>query len=422
MFSEDLLQFIWQFGFLEKRDELKTSDGAPIQIIKAGTLNTNAGPDFLNAKIKVGETMWAGNIELHLKSSDWIKHKHGNNAAYEKLILHVVYENDMSLQLNFPTLEIKNHIRPSLLNRYEELMRIDKKIPCQAHLKDVSQLRKTHMLERVLIERLERKTAEVNTILQKTNNHWEDVFYILMARSFGLKINQEPFEKIASTTPLKLFAKHQNNLLQIEALLFGQAGFLTQDVAADNYFIALKKEYAFFQKLYGLSNNPLHHISFLRLRPANFPTIRLAQFAQLLYQSKHLFSKILETSELKKLVTLLDVTPSEYWQTHYRFGTASEACSEKKLGRSFIELLIINTIIPTIFIYGKEKGEPSYCNKAMRWLEELKPEKNNITQEMVSVGFSIKNAKDSQAILELKKNYCDSKQCLHCGIGFAILN
>lgn len=421
MFSEDLLQFIWQFGFIEKSDELQTTEGDKITIIQKGTRNTNAGPDFLNAKIKVGETTWAGNVELHLKASDWIKHKHDGNKAYEKLILHVVFENDVPLDINFPTLELKNHIRPTLLERYEELMRIDKKIPCQSHLKDISQLRKTHMQERVLIERMQRKTDEVNSLLEKTNNHWEEVFYILIARNFGLKINQGPFQKVAENTPLKLFAKHKNNLKQIEALLFGQSGFLSQE-HDDDYFLGLQKEYTFLQKLYSLKNIPIHQINFMRLRPANFPTIRLAQFAALLNESTHLFSKILETDDVKKLVKLFNVIASRYWNTHYRFGTISESNAPKKLGTSFVELLIINTIIPTVFIYGKEKGESKYTRKAMRWLEELKPEKNSVTEEMKAIGFTIANAKDSQAILELKKNYCDSKQCLKCGIGYAIMN
>lgn len=421
MFSEDLLQFIWQFGFIEKRDELKTAEGEKVEIIQTGTLNSNAGPDFLNAKIKIGKTLWAGNVELHLKSSDWIKHKHGENKAYDKLILHVVYENDVPLELNFPALEIKNHIRPTLLERYEELMRLDKQIPCQAHIKDIGKLRKTHMLERVLIERLERKTQEVTKLLEKTNNHWEEVFYILIARNFGVKINQDPFQHIAERTPLKLFAKHKNNLSQIEAILFGQAGFLGQN-HEDHYFNTLKKEYVFLQKLYSLKNIPVHRINFLRLRPANFPTIRLAQFAKLLYQSTHLLSKILETKDLKQLFKLFEVTASAYWDTHYQFGPQSEAKQEKTLGKSFVELLIINTVIPTVFIYGKVKGENQYCSRAMTWLEELKPEKNSITQAMQAIGFSLENAKDSQALLELKTNYCDSKQCLQCRIGYAIMN
>ncbi len=421
MFSEDLLQFIWQFSFLEKIEELKTAEGERLQIIHPGSINTNAGPDFLNAKIKIGETLWAGNVELHLKSSDWLKHKHDENKAYEKLILHVVYENDTDLSLNFPVLEIKNHIRPTLLERYEELMRLDKQIPCQAHLKDISPLRKTHMLERVLIERLERKTQEVEQLLLKTNNHWEEVFYILIAKNFGLKINQVPFQKVAENTPLKLFAKHKNSLTQIEALLFGQAGFLEQN-HEDDYFQELKKEYKFYGNLYSLKNIPPHQINFLRLRPANFPTIRLAQFAKLLFQSSHLLSQILETKDLKKLFKLFDVTASTYWNTHYRFGTESESDQAKTLGKTFIELLVINTIIPLVFIYGKSKGENQYCVRAMTWLEELKPEKNNLTKAMQLVGFDLKNAKDSQALLELKTNYCDSKQCLKCRIGYAIMN
>ncbi len=421
MFSEDLLQFIWKHCFIEKRSELKTTESEPLQIIETGTLNTNSGPDFLNAKLKIGDTLWAGNIELHLKASDWLRHKHDENPTYKKIILHVVYENDVMVDSDSATVELKNHIRPSMLERYEQLMRIDKQIPCQTHLKDIGKLRKTHMLERVLIERLERKTQIIEELLSKTNNHWEAVFYILIARNFGLKINQEPFQKIAENTPLKLFAKHKNQLTHIEAILFGQAGFLENDFD-EPYFLELKKEYAFLKQLYSLKNIPVHRINFLRLRPANFPTIRLAQLAKLLYQSSHLLSKILETKNLKELIKLFDVEASEYWNTHYRFNVCSETDSVKRLGRSFVELLIINTVIPFVFIYGKSKGENQYCNRAMHWLEELKPEKNNITKAMKSAGFELKSAKDSQALIELKTNYCDSKQCLNCRIGYAIMN
>jgi len=421
VFSEDLLQFIWQFAFIEKREELKTTAKESVTIISQGIRNTNAGPDFLNAKIKIGTTTWVGNVELHLKASDWTRHHHEANPTYQKLILHVVYENDVPLDVNFPTLELRNHIRPSMLHRYEELMRIDKNIACKDLIKEVNQLRCTHMLERVLAERFIRKTALIKSLLNQSNNHWEHVLYVLMAKGFGMHINQEAFEKLAILTPLKILAKHKDNLNHIEAILFGQAGLLDSE-PKDAYQQHLKRDYVYFKKLYGLQQIAPLHFKFSRLRPANFPTIRLAQFAALLHSSKHLFSTILETADYKSIAKLLQVQASDYWRWHYQFGEASSQDTAKKLGNAFVEILLINTIIPVLFVYGKEKGENKYCNKALRWLDGLKPEVNTETKAMEDVGFINKTAKDSQALLELKSRYCDSKQCLQCGIGYAILN
>jgi hypothetical protein len=420
VFTEDLLQFIWQYSFLEKRDELKSIEDEKIDILHPGQRNHDAGPDFLNAKIKIGKAIWAGNIELHLKSSDWLKHKHSSNKAYDNIILHVVYESDTALTLPCSTLELKQHIRPTLLHRYEQLMQLKKEIACASEIGNIKNITKTQMLERVLIERLEKKTEHIQVHLTQTQNNWNEVFYRLIARSFGLKINQDAFETLASHTPLKLFAKHKKNLLQIEALLFGQAGFLER-TSKDAYFVSLKKEYDYLRKLYSLKPNAVHLFKFLRLRPANFPTIRLAQFAQLLYTSEHLFSKITSIENLKDVYPHFESSVSEYWQEHYQFEEKSTRTSQKKMGKSTIDLIIINTIIPLLYIYGKMNGEKPLQERALRWLEQINAEENNITKNMMSMGFPLDNAKDSQALLELKKNYCDTKRCLHCSIGFSIL-
>ncbi len=420
MFTEDLLQFIWQYAFLEKREELKSIEGEKVEIIQQGQRNYDAGPDFLNAKIKVGNTTWAGNVELHLKSSDWIKHQHSNNKAYDNIILHVVYEHDKALDLNCSTIELKQHIRPSLLNRYEQLMQLNKTIPCSNEIDQVKNITKVQMLERALIERFDKKTEQIESHLAQTKNNWNEVFYRLIARSFGLKINQDAFEQLAINTPLKIFAKHKNNPQQLEALLFGQAGFLDQTFE-DPYFISLKKEYTYLSKLYTLKKVSAHQFKFLRLRPANFPTVRLAQLAQLMHCSEHLFSKLIELEHIKELYPFFGFEVSTYWQQHYRFDEESKRRSKKKMGQSFIDLIIINTIVPALYIYGKMNGEKTIQEKALRWLEEIKPEQNNITKQMNQHGFSIDNAKESQAIIELKKNYCDAKRCLQCSIGYSIL-
>ena len=421
--SENLLQFIWLHRFYNSQTVLQTIEGEKIIVIHPGILNTNAGPDFLEAQLKIGETLWAGNIEIHIKSSDWNKHHHHTDIKYSKLILHVVYEYDAPIEtLNqtiFPTLELKNAINLDLLQRYEKLLSSKKFIACENVISQVKPLTVQQQLSRMLAERLEEKTYHIADMLHKFNNDWHHVFYIQLARGFGLHINQDAFEQLALHTPLNLLAKHKHNCLQIEALLFGQAGFLF-DYFDEDYPILLQKEYAYLSKLYNLQAIDKYHWKFLRLRPANFPTLRIAQFASLVVDSNQLLSKIFEVNSIKEIYQLFNIRVSNYWLNHYNFQEKS-IFRNKSLGTSFVSTLIINAIIPTLFIYGKLQGRDEYCNKAIRFLEEINPESNSIIQAWSDLGIPIQSAADSQALLQLKNKYCDYKRCLECSIGYSIL-
>lgn len=421
--TEKLLQFIWQHRLYNTELPLQTTEHETIIVLHPGSLNTHAGPDFLEAKLKIGETVWAGNIEIHLKSSDWNKHLHQHDASYSNLILHVVFEDDEPIRtkdnLYFPTLVLHQHINQALLENYERLMQNHGFIPCAKLIDTVRDITIHQQLDRMLIERLTDKTEYIQALLERFQSNWQEVFYVQLARGFGLHINQDVFERLALQTPLNLFAKHKQQLLQIEALVFGQAGFLN-DYFDEAYPQELQREYAYLKKLYSLHSIEQHQWKFLRLRPANFPTLRLAQFAQLLHESSHLFSKIMEADSLKSIEKLFRFTVSEYWLNHYTFQEKS-AERTKKLGKTFIQNLIINVIIPTVFLYGKLQAKPSYCNKALEWLRALPPEKNSIIDQWKTTKIDIQSAYDTQALLQLKKHYCDHKQCLSCGIGYALL-
>lgn len=421
--SENLLQFIWQFRLYNASKPLLTTEGLEVIVIHPGTLNKHAGPDFLEAKIKIGNTLWVGNIEVHLKSSDWKKHQHEQNENYSNLILHVVYEHDEEVETHnnsqFPTIELKYHLDKKWLYKYESMMNEQQFIPCEKYIEEVREITIHQQLDRMLTERLEAKTVYIQTLLSQYNYNWHEVFYVVLARSFGLQINQDAFEQLAKSIPLSLFAKHKNNIFQLEALLYGQAGFLF-DYFDELYPIQLQKEYQYLQKLYHLKPIEKYRWKFLRLRPANFPTIRIAQYAQLLFQSTHLFSRITEAKSIKEIEQLFQIEVSDFWQSHYTFLETSLE-KTKSIGLSFIQLIIINAVIPAIFEYGKLQGKEAYCIKAIEFLKQLKAEKNMIIDQWNLLGIHCESAADSQALLQLKKSYCDKKRCLECSIGFAVL-
>jgi hypothetical protein len=337
--------------------------------------------------------------------------------------MHVVYEHDAEIETCgntlFPTLELKPHIDCKLLRKYEHLMDAKQFIPCEELIHQVNELTLHQQMTRMLAERLEEKTQSIMQLLSKYQNNWQEVFYIQLARGFGLHINQDAFERLANQTPLSILAKHKNNLLQIESLLFGQAGFLFE-YFDEAYPMLLQKEYEYLQKLHSLQPMEKHHWKFLRLRPANFPTLRIAQFARLIVDSNHLFSKVLEAKTLKEIEGLFLVGLSDYWLHHYNFQEKSIQ-RNKSLGKSFIQTLIINVIIPVLFIYGKLQGKAVHCDKAIQFLEELSPEKNSLITSWNALGIKAESAADTQGLIQLKKKYCDAKRCLECGIGYAVM-
>jgi uncharacterized protein DUF2851 len=415
--NERLLQYIWQFRYFNKQ-ELTTIAGEQLHILHPGNLNTNQGPDFLDAKIKIGDTTWAGNIELHIRSSDWELHRHSGDKNYKNIILHVVWQHDVDLHLPFSTLELNNRIPKLLLSKYDELMNEGNFIPCEKNLHSTSSIVWMTWKERLLVERLENKYQFILERLHQNKNNWEETFWWLLARNFGVKVNSDAFEKIARSLPVIILAKHKSQVHQTEALLFGQAGLLESDFT-ESYPILLQKEYRFLKSKYKLSPIilPLH---FLRMRPSNFPTIRIAQLAMLVHYSSHLFSKLKESSSLKEVKDMFTVTTNDYWHYHYVFEELS-AFKEKHIGGQMINNLLINTVIPILFAYGHYNNEEPYKLKALAWLEQIEAEKNTITNGYSKIGIANKNAFDSQSLIQLKNEYCNKKRCLECAVGNSII-
>ena len=435
--TERLLQFIWQFQYFNK-SELVTTSGEPVQVISPGQFNSNQGPDFLNARIMIGNTTWAGTVELHLKTSDWNKHGHQGDKNYANVILHVVWEDDGNrnsvpanenldsapadkrnkVPLFFPVIELKNRVAKILLQRYEELMHSTAFIPCEKNIAAVRDITWKSWKERLLAERLLRKAAIAETFLQQNNYHWEETFWWLLARNFGMKVNAEAFETVARSISLNILAKHKSQIHQLEALLLGQAGLLEKDFDED-YPVLLQKEYRFLQNKYNIRPIQIPLYS-LRMRPGNFPTVRLAELAMLVHESAHLFSKIKEASSAKEIKKYFEVTANDYWHYHYQFNEAS-AFKQKRVGTSMVDNIIINTVAPVLFAYGSYHNENSYKEKAIQCLEEISAEKNLITKGFKELNIENRNARDSQALIELKNEYCNKKRCLECGIGNAVL-
>ncbi len=412
------LHYLWKFRLVSN---LSTITGEPIEVIHPGMNNADAGPDFFNAKIKIGNTLWAGNVEIHLRTSDFKKHGHQHDKNYSNLILHVVYENDVENENSVPVTELKGKFSLSLLNNYLQLTDSKESIPCFSQIKYVKPLSISTWLERMLAERLEEKTEVIRKLLNENKNNWEETFYRLLAINFGFKLNALPFEMLARLTPLKVLARHKNNLLQLEAVLFGQAGLLPEK-PKDDFHASLLREYHLIKNKFNLKPMDGSIWKFAKTRPSNFPTIRISQFAALIYQSSHLFSKIIETSDAKKLITYLGCEASFYWKEHFHFGKRSKSVSKKNLGRSGIENILINTVAPMLFLYGRERNEERFKDRAVSLLQFLPSEKNHVITQWNNCGVKSANAADSQALLQLKKYYCSKLKCLSCSIGNSILN
>lgn len=421
--KEDFLQYLWRIQHFNHR-RLQTTTGQRIEVIQPGLHNTHAGPDFLDARLRIGGTLWAGNVEIHLQASDWRAHQHQHDPAYANVVLHVVLVEDEVIYHpdgeRLATLELQRRIPKRLAQRYQKLLQQQTWIPCQAQFTQVPELTRWMWLDRLLVERLEAKTARIRERLLHTQNDWESSFYQLLARAYGLQVNADPFEQLARSLPLNLIGKHKDQLRQIEALLFGQAGLLEKDFK-DDYPQKLQREYRHLRAKYQLRPLPPASWKFLRLRPANFPTLRIAQFAMLLHQATHLFSKVLVARRVVEIENLFDRRISAYWQTHYRFDRPSQKRT-KKLGKKTIHLLLINTIAPFIFHYGHTQDEARYKDQALQLLEELPAEHNHIIQHWKQLDMQPKSAYQSQALLQLKKQYCQRKRCLQCGIGHAIFS
>ncbi len=420
--TEEFLHYIWKYSLYNK-DDLIADTGEKIEILKPGEHNTNAGPDFLNVCVRIGNTTWAGNAEIHINSSDWNKHNHKNNKAYNNVILHVVLKNDITIKRTngeiIPTIELS--FERSLYDNYSKLISNELWIPCQDELHKIDKFFIDYWLNVLLADRLELKAGSIADTLKATRNDWEEAFYIHLAKSYGFKLNSLPFEMLAKSLPLKYLSRHKNSHFQIEALLFGQAGFLCDNILFDNYYEKLKKEYTFLRRKFQLTPIDKHIWKFLRLRPGNFPTVRLAQFAALIYNSHALFSKIIDCKTVEQLKKCFCIQPSEYWNKHFLFGRESKK-QVKKFGDTAFNIIFINTIVPFLFIYGKVNNNDGLKEKAIDLLTKIPAENNNIIRKWKETGINAKNAFYSQALIQLKNEYCNKKFCLNCQIGNKIIS
>ena len=413
---EEFLYYIWENRLTDK--DLRTTEGEAINILTPGYRNTDSGPDFLEAKIQIGDKLWAGHVEIHVKSSDWNRHGHQTDKAYKNVILHVVHENDTQAN-DIPTLVLKGHFDEHLYTQYEKLISSKNWIPCEKSISQVPVFTRLAWLDRMAVERLEGKSKTVIKLLESNQFDWEDALYKLLMRYFGLKVNNEAFEHLAAILPHKTLLKHADNLIQVEAMLFGCAGYLEGDFT-DEYPLLLKREFAVMRAKFNLLTMPAERWKFMRMRPGNFPTIRLAQMAQLIHNSGCLFSKIKTVKKPSEVKALFDVAASEYWVTHYRFDVPAEP-KPKHLGDTTTDVLIINAVIPLLFCYGKLHKDETYCETALQLLEDTEAEDNTIIRHFTSCGIKADNAMQTQALLHLHTMYCKQKRCLECRIGAVLL-
>jgi len=418
---ERMLQYIWKHRLFSEAD-FATTEGTPVFVIDAGIPNTDAGPDFFNAKIRIGTTIWVGNVEIHNRSSDWLQHRHQFDKLYDTVILHVIRLHDTEIYRTNgePILQAILPVSEKIEKNIEWLLSRDTPVSCAERLPTVSPLHLSGWISALLAERLERKTEDILVRLNKNFMDWNEVFYLTLTRNFGFGVNSDAFELLAGSLPYKRLLKHRNNPEQIEALFLGQAGLLAVEAEEDPYCLILRREYDFLSKKYRLQPVDSFLFKKLRTRPVNFPHVRLAQLAAIWIKHDLLFSKIIETEQIKTLRTFFNVEPSDYWLTHYRFGLVSDK-KKKSIGKNTTDIILINTVIPMLFAYGKYMNRPEYCERALRFLEEIKPERNSITTFFSRYGIAIKNAGDSQALIQLRREYCEKKKCLYCRIGFRVI-
>lgn len=417
---EQLLHYVWKHKIFPLK-ELKTTTGQQVEVIDTGLANTDAGPDFFNAKLKLDGVLWIGNIEIHERSSDWFKHGHHADAGYNSVILHIASEIDTEISRSngerIPQIQL---ICPEAVRtNYKELLETDSYPPCYRIIPSLPPFTAHSWMTALQMERFEQKATLLNERLKRCQGNWEDAFFITLARNFGFGLNGDAFETWAHRLPFRAVDKHRNDLFQIEAIFFGQAGIL-EDSDGDGYYLRLKKEYTYLQHKFGLIPMDASLWRFLRLRPANFPHIRIAQLACLYHRAYGLLSRIMETETLQGVRDILKGGTSEYWLTHYTFGGSSPS-RPKTLSNTSLDLLIINTVVTFLYAYGLHKGNRVLCARADSFLEELKAENNYITRMWEQCGMKASNAADSQALIQLKKEYCDKKKCLYCRIGYEYL-
>jgi hypothetical protein len=419
--TEEFLHFIWKFRLFIR--PLKLTTGEEVSVLHPGEHNSDAGPDFLGARLKIDNTTWAGNVEIHVHASEWFHHGHDRDMAYDSVLAHVVYDNDCEVRRKngemIPVVPLRGTFDERLYERYRRLLASRSWVPCAPLLGSVERLSINNWIDRLAVERLEHKSAMVEDVLQRNGLDWEQTFYQFFCRSFGFHVNSTPFEMLAGSLPYKYLVRQKDSLLQIEALLFGQSGMLERKFR-DEYMVGLQREYRHLQNKFHLLPLDAHLWRFLRLNPPNFPTIRLAQLASLIHRSPALFSRVLECTSLGETEHLFGGEVSAYWETHY-LPEKSSPRRKKPMGKASCDLILINTVIPFLFIYGKIKGQPGHSDRALKFLDQLPGERNAVVNRWKKTGMPVQSAFQTQALLELKASYCASRRCLSCGIGNFLL-
>jgi hypothetical protein len=419
--KEAFLHYIWKYKKIDVL-KLRTIANEDIQIITVGQYLEKAGPDFFNAQLIIGNQKWAGNVEIHLKSSDWYVHNHERDEAYENVILHVVWEHDTEIfrkdNSTIPVLELKNYVDQELVNKYDSLVTPKSWIFCENDIRDVDSFTFKNWQDRLFLERLERKSLPILELLSETNSDWEAVLFCLLAKNFGLNTNGESFLKMATAIPFSVIRKECSDVINLEALFFGSIGLLGVE-KEDTYFKDLQNRFAYLKHKHGLENNNFETIQFFKHRPDNFPTIRLAQLASLYHHQLNLFSQIIDLKSIKDSYAIFEVYVSKYWEVHYVFDKVSPF-KRKKISRSFIDLILINTVIPLSFSYRKSLGK-DIVEDLIAFLYEVPSEKNIIIDKFDSFGIQSNNAFDSQSLIQLKNEYCNKSRCMECVVGASLL-
>ena len=427
---EQLLHYVWKHKLYPLK-ELTTSDGKTVEVIDAGLHNKNAGPDFFNAKIRIGSTMWVGNVEIHDKSSDWYQHGHDKDSRYDNVILHVagVLDTEVMKSNGQYVQQMQLDVPEYVIAHYDELQRTDEYPPCYKVIPELSSLMVHSWMAALQTERLEQKTEAICKRVELCNGSWENAYFVTLARNYGFGVNGDVFEQWAHNVPLSAVGHHRDDLFQIEAIFMGQAGLLEldavptyyqQDALNEGYFAKLRNEYQYLAHKFSMKPIDFKLWRFLRLRPQNFPHIRISQLANLYYEQKAGLSALVECETIDQLKTVLSSHVTPYWETHYTFGSTSSK-NEKHLTYGSLNLLIINTAIPMLFAYGRHRSKEVLCDRAFDFLEQIKAENNHIIRMWQQVGLPVKTAGDSQALIQLKKEYCDKKDCLRCRFGYEYL-
>ena len=424
--KEEFLHFLWKYSLYDK-EKLLDNEGKRITVIHPGDYNRDAGPDFFNARISIAGTIWAGNVEIHTRSSHFDIHGHQHDPVFDNVILHIVAENDRrvfnSRGEELLTSEITYN--SSLYEKYLSLVNNPCTIACEDEIGRYDRVLFQHWLSNLVAERLQAKSEMILRILSETGNDWEETFYRLLSRYFGFRVNTDPFEMLSRALPFRIIRKHADSRFQIESLLYGSAGMLREglfkEALNDQYYKDLIKEYKILSVKYSLQ--PLHGWiwKFSRLRPSNFPTIRISQLAGMLSVGGGLFSSMLEVKDIKQLKGLFEVTASSYWDDHYMFGARKNGTS-KRTGSQATDIILINAVIPMLFVYGKSRGLDEFCVRALSLLDQIEAERNTIISEWSVAGIDAESAFCSQALIQLRDNYCKKRRCLDCRVGFRLIS